>query len=129
MRTGVARTETLPSKQEFGNYVASLPIELSQKQPSENEQHLRNFLVVSLDQSLEQHPTATEPDFGNYLASLPIEFSQEQPSEIEQCLRSFLVASLDPSLEQHPATTEQNFSGYLVGLCKKLVLNRARMLF
>ncbi len=116
VRAGVARTETLPSKQEFGNYLASLPIELSQKQPSQNEQRLRTFIVASLDPSLEQHPAATKPDFGNYLASLPIELSQEQPSENEQRLRSFLVASLDPSLEQHPATTEHNFSGYLASL-------------
>lgn len=120
VRAGVARAETLSSKQEFGNYIASLPIELSQKQPSENEQHLRSFIVASLDSYREQHSDATEPDFGNYIASLPIELTQEQPSENEQRLRSFLVASVDPSLEKHPAATEQNFSGYVASLPAEL---------
>ena len=44
---GAARTETLSSEQNFGSYIASLPIELSQKQPSETEQRFRNFMAFN----------------------------------------------------------------------------------
>lgn len=137
MRAGVARTETLPAKQDFGNYLASLPIELSQEQPSENEQRFRNFLVASLDQSLERHPAATEQNFSDYVALLPAELGSATPSEAQDNFRQDLVALFtQPKLEQSSTnqnqnnlaalqnlpddeqtlTTEAKFSGYLASL-------------
>lgn len=116
IHAGAARTETLSSEENFGSYTASLPIELSQKEPSETERRFRKFIVASLDPSLEEQTSATKQEFGNYLAALPIELSQEKSSETEQRFRNFIVASLDPSLEAQISATEQDFGSYQAAL-------------
>lgn len=89
-----ARTEPLQTQTEFGTYVAALPIELRQVQPSVTEKRWHDYIAALLAQPETSVPVENTQEFGTYVAALPIEVVATPPSETDQQLQQLLVAFL-----------------------------------
>ena len=91
-----AKTETLPTRTEFGTYVAALPIEPKQVQPSAIEQRWHDYIAALLAPPEPSVPAENMQEFGTYVAALPIETVATPASETDQQLQQLLVAFLLP---------------------------------